>query len=161
MLLDLLRRNVVPNDLAVNMLLAHPASNQLGKLGPKVEHEDSLLGGSGCRSGRRLIRGTCFQTTVHDRQDSSPAAQAAASGFCTGESRSSQVWFERKRKLPLSQRQLRASNYITLQAGQKSRKSRLFCHEFRPVQDRLLFPPPLRTKTPYRRQLDFNPSPAQ
>lgn len=151
----------MPNDLAVNMLLTHPASNQLGKLRPKVEYENSFLSGSRCWSSGRLICRTCFQTTVHDRQDSSPAAQAAASCFCTAESRCSHASLERKRKLPLSQRQLETPNYITLQAGQKSRKSWVFYCKFGPASVHPRFPPPCGTKTACPCQVHRSPTPAQ
>jgi hypothetical protein len=130
MLLDLLRGDVMPHNLAVNVLLTHPTGNQLGKLRTKIEHENSLLSGLSCRSSGRFARRTYFQTTVHDRQDSSPTAQAAASRFCTVKSWCSRISLERKRKLPLSQRQLETPNYITRQPGQKSRKRRLICHQF-------------------------------
>ena len=49
---NLLGSNIVPHDLAIDMLLAHPSGDQLGKLRTKIEHQDPLLSGAGRRGGR-------------------------------------------------------------------------------------------------------------
>ena len=41
-LADALGRDVVPHDLAVDVLLAHPAGDELGVLRAEVEHEHPL-----------------------------------------------------------------------------------------------------------------------
>src|SRR5207253_5989318 len=42
--LNLLRRDVVPHNLAIDVILAYAAGNELGILGPKIEHQHTLVG---------------------------------------------------------------------------------------------------------------------
>ena len=37
---DPVRRDVVPDDLAIDLLLTHPAGDELGVLRTEIEHED-------------------------------------------------------------------------------------------------------------------------
>ena len=50
-LLHLLRRDVVPDDFAVDVVLPHAAGDELGVLSAEIEHQDALVGNAGSVGG--------------------------------------------------------------------------------------------------------------
>ena len=66
-------RDIVPHDFAIDMLLAHPAGDQLGVLRAEIEHQHLFVGDAGdaffgLANGdtHRFFRGNCKRKTPEE-----------------------------------------------------------------------------------------------